>query len=133
MKIGNIFLALIFLPSFLIVCAQEETEVSKIPCDEYAARNKPFKVEHKIESNEPITDKNVSCIWSFGSDKKKCTFESKILETGLKNPPKECHNITSSPKMTFDGTKCALEFDKTSNITTLIKEKHRQNPNSTFM
>ena len=131
MEIGNFFLSTIFLTSFLIVCAEEKTEVNT--CDEYAARNKKFKVEYEIEPIETITDKNVSCIWSFGSDQKKCTFESKIFKNGSKYPPKECHNLPSSPKITFDGTKCALEFSETSNVTTLIKEKHRHHHNSSFV
>ena len=128
MKIGNFFLASIFLPSFLIVCAEEKTEVNL--CQAYAARNEEFKVEYGIEPNETITDKNasVSCIWSFGSDQQ-CRYESKIFETGSK----ECHNIPSSPNITFDGTKCALEFNENSNVTNLIIEKHRHHPTNTFM
>ena len=131
MKIGNLFLALIFLQSFLIVCAEEKTEVNT--CDEYAARNKNFKVEYEIEPIETITDKNISCIFSFGSDQKKCTFESKIFKNGSKYSPKECHNLPSSPKITFDGTKCALKFNKNSNVTNLIKDKLLHNFNNAFM
>ena len=112
------------------MCAEEKTEVNT--CDEYAARNKKFKVEYEIEPIETITDKNISCIFSFGSDQQ-CRFESKIFEAGSKYPSKKCHNIQSSPKITFDGTKCALEFSETSNVTTLIKEKHRHHHNSSFV
>ena len=130
MKIGNFFLASIFLPSFLIVCAEEKTEVNT--CDEYAARNKKFKVEYEIEPIETITDKNISCIFSFGSDQQ-CRFESKIFEAGSKYPSKECHNLLSSPNITFDGTKCALEFNKNNNVTNLIKDKLLHNFNNAFV
>ena len=141
MKIGNIFLASIFLSSFLIVCAQEKKKTEVNLCEEYAARNKEFKVEYEIESSETITDMNggnhtvedlgdasVSCIWSFGSDQQ-CRFESKISEIGSK----QCHNISSSPFVIFNKTKCVLEFSETSNVTNLIKNKLRQDFNNTFM
>ena len=131
MKIGNFFLALIFLSSFLIVWALEKKKIEVKKCDDYAARNKPFKVEDEIEPNEITPGKNISCIWSFGSDQK-CKHEWKILEAG-KYSSEQCHNIQSSPKITFDGTKCALEFSETSNVNTLIKEKHRQHHTNTFM
>ena len=131
MKIGNFFVASFFLQSFLIVSAEEKkkTEVNNT-CHEYAARNKPFKVEYEIKPNEPITDQNasISFILSFGSDQQ-CIYESNFFETGSE----ECHSIQSSPKITFDGTKCVLEFNETSNVNTLIKEKHRQHHKNTFM
>ena len=79
-------------------------------------------------------DKNalVSCIWSFGSDQN-CTYESKIFKAGSKYPSKECHNLLSSPNITFDGTKCALEFNKNNNVTNLIKDKLLHNFNNAFM
>ena len=49
MKIGNFFLASIFLQSFLIVCAEEKTK-----CQEYAGRNEDFKVEYERQPNETI-------------------------------------------------------------------------------
>ena len=48
MKIGNFFLASIFLQSFLIVCAEEKT------CQEYAGRNEDFKVEYERQPNKTI-------------------------------------------------------------------------------
>ena len=128
MKIGNFFLALIFLSSFLIVWALEKKKTEVKKCDDYAARNKPFKVEDEIEPNEITPGKNISCIWSFGSDQN-CTYESKISETGSI----ECHNLLSSPNITFDGTKCALEFNKNNNVTNLIKDKLLHNFNNAFV
>ena len=52
MKIGNFFLASIFLQSFLIVCAEEKTKVNL--CQEYAGRNEDFKVEYERQPNETI-------------------------------------------------------------------------------
>ena len=140
MKIGNFFLASIFLQSFLIVCAEEKTEVNV--CQEYAGRNEEFKVEYGIEPNETITNENgdnytvgdlgdalVSCIWSFGSDKN-CTYQSKISESGQ---DKSCDDILTSPRVSINETKCVLEFSETSSVTNMITEKRRHHPSNTFM
>ena len=52
MKIGNFFLASIFLQSVLIVCGEEKTKVKL--CQEYAGKNREYKVEYERQPNETI-------------------------------------------------------------------------------